>query len=88
MEEPPFYALPLRPSKWMCAEGPNLMVNTDMAVLDFEGNPIERLYACGAGMVSGTCTLYANTCGDHMGITAFSARRAAARAGELSSWEA
>lgn len=88
MEEGPFYALKLRAPKWMCTEGPNLMVNTDMAVLDVEGNPIERLYACGAGMMSGTATLYANTCGDHMGVTAFSARRAAERASALEPWEA
>lgn len=87
LEEGPFYALKLRAPKWMCTEGPNLMVNTDMAVLDIEGNPIERLYACGAGMMSGTATLYANTCGDHMGITAYSARRAAERASALESWE-
>lgn len=88
LEEGPFYALKMRAPKWMCAEGPNLMVNKDMSVLDVKGEPIERLYACGAGMMAGTATLYANTCGDHMGITAFSARRAAARAGELTSWEA
>lgn len=88
LEEGPFYALKLRAPKWMCTEGPNLMVNTDMSVLDVEGNPIDRLYACGAGIMSGTATLYANSCGDHMGITAFSARRAAARASALEPWEA
>ena len=88
IEQGPFYALKLKAPKWMCSEGPNLMVNTDMNVLDVEGNPISRLYACGAGMVSGTATLYANTCGDHMGITAYSARRAAERAVALETWEA
>ena len=88
MEEGPFYALKLKAPKWMCAEGPNLMVNKDMSVLDVQGNPIERLYACGAGIMAGTATLYANTCGDHMGITAFSARRAAARLNDVASWEA
>ena len=88
IEQGPFYALKLKAPKWMCSEGPNLMVNTDMSVLDVEGNPISRLYACGAGMVSGTATLYANTCGDHMGITAYSARRAAERAVALETWEA
>lgn len=88
LEEGPFYALKMRAPKWMCTEGPNLMVNKDMSVLDVKGEPIERLFACGAGMMAGTATLYANTCGDHMGITAFSARRAAARANDLTSWEA
>lgn len=88
MEQGPFYALKLRPAKWMCTEGPNLMVDTNMSVLDVEGNPIERLYACGAGLMSGTATLYANTCGDHMGVTAFSARRAADRANALEAWDA
>lgn len=87
IEEPPFYALKLKSPKWMCAEGPNLMVNTDMSVLDRNGEAIPRLYACGAGLVAGTVTLYANTCGDHMGITAYSARRAAERAAALESWE-
>lgn len=87
LEEAPFFALKLKAPKWMCTEGPNLMVNADMSVLDVEGNPIPRLYACGAGAMSGTATLYANTCGDHMGITAWSARRAAERASELAPWE-
>jgi hypothetical protein len=87
IEEAPFYALRMQSPKWMCTEGPNLMVNTDMNVLNVKGEPIERLYACGAGIMAGTCTLYANSCGDHMGVTAFSARRAAARVSELASWE-
>lgn len=88
IEEGPFYALKMSSPRWVCAEGPNLMVNTDMSVLNPDGEPIERLYACGAGLVAGTCTLYANACGDHMGITAWSARRAAERVGALEPWEA
>lgn len=77
IEEGPFYAMKMARPRWTCAEGPNLMVNTAMSVLDPAGEPIARLYACGAGIMAGTVTLYANTCGDHMGITAWSARRAA-----------
>ena len=88
IEEPPFYAMRLQPPRWMCTEGPNLMVDPSMAVLDVKGEPIARLFACGAGLMAGTCTLYANVCGDHMGITAVSARRAAASAGSLEPWEA
>lgn len=88
IEEAPFYIMKLKSPLWMCSEGPNLMVSTDMSVLDVEGEPLSRLYACGAGIMAGTATLYANTCGDHMGITAYSAIRAAERADALQSWDA
>lgn len=88
IEEGPFYALKMANPRWTCAEGPNLVVDTAMSVLDPAGEPIRRLFACGAGLVAGTNTLYANCCGDHMGITAYSARRAAESASALESWEA
>ncbi len=84
IEQGPFYGLIFKEPQWMLTEGPNLLVDTNMNILDREGNPIPRLYGAGAGLCGGTGTLTLNTCGDHMGFTAVSARIAAANVSALS----
>lgn len=75
IKQGPFYALTNETVRWICVEGPNLIVNTDMQVLDAVGEPIARLYAVGAGLVAGG-DFPVNQCGNHMmfcnvsGITA------------------
>ncbi len=80
VEEGPFYGLKFSEPKWFCMDGPNLIVDTRMQILDTDGQPIPRLFGAGAGLCGGTGTLYTNSCGDHMGFTAVSARIAAASA--------
>ena len=87
IEEGPFYGLFFRDPTWFCMDGPNLLVDTAMHILDTEGNPIPRLYGAGAGLCGGTGTLYTNSCGDHMGFTAVSARIAAASVAQQEAWE-
>ncbi len=86
LEEGPFYGLVFRDPAWFCMDGPNLLVDTSMRILDTDGNPITRLFGAGAGLCGGTGTLYTNSCGDHMGFTAVSARIAAASVSRLESW--
>lgn len=86
IEEGPFYGLIFRDPAWFCMDGPNLMVDTAMSILDTDGNPIPRLYGAGAGLCGGTGTLYTNSCGDHMGFTAVSARIAAKNVSNLETW--
>ncbi len=86
VEEGPFYGLIFRDPAWFCMDGPNLLVDTSMSILDTEGNPISRLYGAGAGLCGGTGTLYTNSCGDHMGFTAVSARIAAASVAAQEAW--
>ena len=87
IEEGPFYALVFstRP-QWFCADGPNLVVDTDMHILDVSGAPIPRLYGAGAGLCAGTGTIYTNTCGDHMGFTAVSAIISGKNAAAETAW--
>jgi fumarate reductase flavoprotein subunit len=73
---PPFYALQSNSVGLMIAEGPNLIVDKDMTVLDVYGKPIPKLYACGAGLAGGVPILNLQH-GEHLTFCIVSARIAA-----------
>jgi fumarate reductase flavoprotein subunit len=76
IETPPFYALQTNSVALMVTEGPSLIIDQEMKVLDVYGNPIPRLYACGAGVAGGIPIMHLQH-GEHAGFSLVSARIAA-----------
>jgi hypothetical protein len=76
IETPPFYALQTNSVGLMVTEGPSLIIDKEMKVLDVYGNPIPRLYACGAGVTGGVPIIHLQH-GEHAGFSLVSARIAA-----------
>jgi fumarate reductase flavoprotein subunit len=83
----PFYAFKQTVVRNHGIEGPCLLVNLDYQVEDFNGEPIPRLYACGAGLTQGGAPNIISGGGVHMMGNIVSARIAAAGAARLDSWE-
>jgi fumarate reductase flavoprotein subunit len=76
MLTPPFYALQTNGVGIQVIEGPNLIVDKDMAVLDVYGNQIPKLFACGAGLAGGVPILHVQH-GEHTAFSLVSALIAA-----------
>jgi fumarate reductase flavoprotein subunit len=76
MLNPPYYALTSNKPALMCTEGPSLIIDQNMAVLDVCGNPIPKLYACGSGMTGGFPIIHLQH-GEHAGFSLTSAYIAA-----------
>jgi fumarate reductase flavoprotein subunit len=83
---PPFYALQTNSVALMVTEGPSLIIDQEMKVLDVYGNPIPRLYACGAGVTGGMPIIHLQH-GEHAGFSLVSARIAAKTIAAASSTE-
>lgn len=83
----PFYAIKQTLVRNHGLEGPCLLVNLDYQVEDFSGNPIPRLYACGAGLTQGGAPNIITGGGVHLMGNVVGARIAAERVAGLDSWE-
>jgi len=83
----PFYAFKQTVVRNHGIEGPCLLVNLDYQVEDFYGDPIPRLYACGAGLTQGGAPNIVSGGGVHMMGNIVSARIAAAGVVGLGNWE-
>ena len=86
MKTPPFYAIGPGRVVSLIADGPALVVDSNMQVLDVHGEVIPRLYAAGAGQAGGT-RIYCGGHGHHMAFTSVSGMIAGQSAAAEEAWE-
>lgn len=87
LENGPFYALRVQAAFDLYSEGPALITSLDYEVLDSYGEPISRLYACGAGLTQGAAPHIICGGGTHVGGGIVGARISASNAAALEDWE-